>query len=32
VTEQQLAMMRSRGIFFDLMPTFFDGFFWKTST
>src|SRR5262249_12007424 len=29
VTDEQLKMMRDKGIFFDLTPTFFDGFWEK---
>lgn len=29
VTDQQLKMMRDKGIFFDITPTFFDGFWTK---
>jgi imidazolonepropionase-like amidohydrolase len=29
VTEEQLTLMRNKGIFLDVTPTFFDGF-WTT--
>jgi imidazolonepropionase-like amidohydrolase len=29
-TDEQLRLMRAKGIFFDLTPTFFDGTFWAT--
>jgi imidazolonepropionase-like amidohydrolase len=29
-TDEQLRLMRAKGIFFDLTPTFFDGTFWTT--
>ncbi len=29
ITDEELAMMRNKGIFFDLTPTFYDGFWTK---
>ena len=30
VTDEQLQLMRAKGMYFDLTPAFFDGTFWKT--